>query len=134
MNEFAGSVIEKLGQRKGELRNMSPNGVGGYTRLEFLIPSRGLIGYRNEFMTDTKGQGIINTIFDGYEPYKGDISYRKQGSLIAFETGEAVAYGLYNAQERGELIVPGVKVYSGMVVGEHAKSEDIEVNVCKKSN
>ncbi|NLJ90242.1 MAG: translational GTPase TypA [Clostridiales bacterium] len=132
-DEFAGSVIEKLGQRKGELRNMSPNGVGGYTRLEFLIPSRGLIGYRNEFMTDTKGQGIINTIFDGYEPYKGDISYRKQGSLIAFETGEAVAYGLYNAQERGELfIVPGVKVYSGMVVGEHAKSEDIEVNVCKR--
>lgn len=132
-DEFAGNVIEKLGQRKGELRNMSTNGVGGYTRLEFLIPSRGLIGYRNEFMTDTKGQGIINTIFDGYQAYKGDIQYRKQGSLIAFETGEAVTYGLYNAQERGELfIVPGVKVYSGMVVGEHAKSDDIEVNVCKK--
>lgn len=132
-DEFAGNVIEKLGQRKGELRNMSTNGVGGYTRLEFLIPSRGLIGYRNEFMTDTKGQGIINTIFDGYQAYKGDIQYRKQGSLIAFETGEAVTYGLYNAQERGGLfIVPGVKVYSGMVVGEHAKSDDIEVNVCKK--
>ncbi|NMB43442.1 MAG: translational GTPase TypA, partial [Clostridiales bacterium] len=132
-DEFAGNVIEKLGQRKGELRNMSTNGVDGYTRLEFLIPSRGLIGYRNEFMTDTKGQGIINTIFDGYQAYKGDIQYRKQGSLIAFETGEAVTYGLYNAQERGELfIVPGVKVYSGMVVGEHAKSDDIEVNVCKK--
>ena len=132
-DEFAGNVIEKLGQRKGELRNMSTNGVGGYTRLEFLIPSRGLIGYRNEFMTDTKGQGIINTIFDGYQAYKGDIQYRKQGSLIAFEPGEAVTYGLYNAQERGELfIVPGVKVYSGMVVGEHAKSDDIEVNVCKK--
>ncbi len=132
-DEFAGNVIEKLGQRKGELRNMSANGVGGYARLEFLIPSRGLIGYRNEFMTDTKGQGIINTVYDGYETYKGDIQYRTQGSIIAFETGEAVAYGLYNAQERGSLfIIPGVKVYSGMVVGENAKAEDIEVNICKR--
>ena len=132
-DEFSGSVIEKLGQRKGELQNMSQNGVGGYARLEFLIPSRGLIGYRNEFMTDTKGHGIINTIFEGYEAYRGDIQYRKQGSIIAFETGESVTYGLYNAEERGTLFIgPGVKVYSGMVVGEHAKSEDIEINVCKR--
>lgn len=132
-DEFNGSIIEKLGQRKGELQNMSSNGVGGYARLEFLIPSRGLIGYRNEFMTGTKGQGIINTVYEGYDRYKGDIQYRKQGSLIAFETGESVTYGLYNAQERGTLFIEsGVKVYSGMVVGEHAKSDDIEVNVCKK--
>ena len=132
-DEFSGSVIEKFGQRKGELQNMSQNGVGGYARLEFLIPSRGLIGYRNEFMTDTKGHGIINTIFEGYEAYRGDIQYRKQGSIIAFETGESVTYGLYNAEERGTLFIgPGVKVYSGMVVGEHAKSEDIEINVCKR--
>ena len=112
---------------------MSQNGVGGYARLEFLIPSRGLIGYRNEFMTDTKGQGIINTIFEDYDQYKGDIQYRKQGSIIAFETGESVTYGLYHAEERGTLFIgPGVKVYSGMVVGEHAKTDDIEINVCKK--
>ena len=105
---------------------------GGYTRLEFSIPSRGLIGYRGEFMTDTKGNGIINTSFDGYEPYKGDIQYRKQGSLIAFETGESVTYGLYSAQERGTLFIgAGEKVYSGMVIGENAKTDDIEVNVCK---
>ncbi|WP_026510889.1 translational GTPase TypA [Butyrivibrio sp. LC3010] len=129
--EFAGSVIQKLGERKGEMINMGLAN-GGYTRLEFLIPSRGLIGYRGEFMTDTKGNGIMNTIFDGYAPYKGDISYRKQGSLIAFETGEAVTYGLFNAQERGQLFIsPGDKVYSGMVIGSSGKSEDIEVNVCK---
>jgi GTP-binding protein len=108
-------------------------GKGGYTRLEFSIPSRGLIGYRGEFMTDTKGNGILNTIFDGYQPYKGDINYRSQGSLIAFEAGEAVTYGLYNAQDRGTLFIgPGEKVYSGMVVGQSAKPEDIEINVCKK--
>lgn len=129
--EFSGNVIQKLGQRKGELVSMG-EASGGYSRLEFRIPARGLIGYRSEFMTDTKGNGIINTIFDGYEPYKGDIAYRKQGSLIAFETGEAVTYGLYNAQERGILFVgPGTKVYSGMIVGASGKSEDIEVNVCK---
>ncbi|WP_026658334.1 translational GTPase TypA [Butyrivibrio sp. AC2005] len=129
--EFSGSVIQKLGERKGEMINMGLAN-GGYTRLEFLIPSRGLIGYRGEFMTDTKGNGIMNTIFDGYAPYKGDISYRKQGSLIAFETGEAVTYGLFNAQERGQLFIsPGDKVYSGMVIGSSGKSEDIEVNVCK---
>ena len=132
-NDFAGAVIEKLGQRKGELKNMGSISGGTYTRLEFSIPSRGLIGYRGEFMTDTKGNGILNTIFDGYAPYKGDIAYRKQGSLIAFEAGEAITYGLFNAQERGTLFIsPGEKVYAGMVVGQTGKSEDIEVNVCKK--
>ncbi|MDE5908123.1 MAG: translational GTPase TypA [Lachnospiraceae bacterium] len=130
--EFSGSVIEKLSQRKGELQNMGAVS-GGYTRLTFSIPSRGLIGYRGEFMTDTKGNGIMNSIFDGYGPYKGDIQYRKQGSLIAFEAGEAITYGLYNAQERGTLFIgPGEKVYSGMIVGQNGKGEDIELNVCKK--
>lgn len=130
--EFTGTVIDKLSQRKGELRGMS-SANGGYSRLEFSIPARGLIGYRGEFMTDTKGNGIINTIFDDYGPYKGDIQYRKQGSLISFETGDAITYGLYNAQERGTLfITAGTKVYSGMVVGQNGKAEDIEVNVCKK--
>ena len=132
--EFSGSVIEKLSQRKGELQNMG-SATGGYTRLEFSIPSRGLIGYRGEFLTDTKGNGIMNSIFDGYGPYKGDIQYRKQGSLIAFEAGEAITYGLYNAQERGVLFIgPGEKVYSGMVVGQNGKGEDIELNVCKKKH
>ncbi len=130
-DEFAGNVIQKLGERKGELVSMSSIN-GGYTRLEFHIPSRGLIGYRGDFMTDTKGNGIMNTIFLDYEPYKGDISYRKQGSLIAFEAGTAVAYGLFNAQERGALFIsPGEEVYAGMVVGISGKSEDIEVNVCR---
>lgn len=129
--EFTGAVIQKLTSRKGELQGMSPAN-GGYTRLEFSIPSRGLIGYRGEFMTDTKGNGIINTIFDGYGPYKGDLSYRKTGSLIAYESGETITYGLFNAQERGILFVgPGEKVYSGMVIGQNPKTEDIEVNVCK---
>ncbi len=131
-DEFSGSIIEKLSTRKGELQSMSVSN-GGYTRLEFSIPARGLIGYRGEFMTDTKGNGIMNTIFDGYGPYKGDIQYRKQGSLIAYESGEAITYGLYNAQERGTLFIgPGEKVYSGMVVGQNGKTDDIEVNVCKK--
>lgn len=131
-DEFSGSVIEKLSSRKGELMGMSTTG-SGYTRLEFSIPARGLIGYRGEFMTDTKGNGILNTSFDSYGPYKGDIQYRKQGSLIAFETGEAITYGLYNAQERGLLFIgPGEKVYSGMVIGQNGKTEDVEVNVCKK--
>ena len=130
--EFSGVVIEKLGQRKGELQNMTPI-TGGYTRIEFSIPSRGLIGYRGEFMTDTKGNGIINTVFDEYAPYKGDIQYRKQGSLIAFESGESITYGLFNAQERGtRFIGPGEKVYSGMVIGQNGKPEDVEINVCKK--
>ncbi len=130
--EFSGSVIQKLSSRKGELQGMTSIS-GGYTRLEFSIPSRGLIGYRGEFMTDTKGNGILNTIFDGYGPYKGDMMYRKQGSLIAFEAGEAITYGLFNAQERGTLFIgPGEKVYAGMVIGQTGKAEDIEINVCKK--
>ena len=130
-DEFSGTVISSLSERKGELLGMSSI-AGGYTRLEFRIPSRGLIGFRGPFMTDTKGNGIINTIFDGYIPYKGDIAYRKTGSLIAFEAGEAVPYGLFNAQDRGSLFIgPGTPVYSGMVIGSNPKSEDIEVNVCK---
>ena len=129
--EFTGTVIQKLTQRKGELSGMTPM-EGGITRLEFSIPSRGLIGYRNEFMTDTKGNGILNTAFEGYAPYKGDLSYRPTGSLIAYEAGEAITYGLFNAQERGILFIgPGTKVYGGMVVGQSPKSEDIEINVCK---
>jgi len=130
-DEFSGAVISKLSERKGELRNMTTN-ASGTTRLEFIIPSRGLIGYRGEFLTDTKGNGVINTIFEGYVPYKGEISYRGQGSLIAYETGVSVAYGLYNAQERGTLFISaGEKVYSGMIIGQNGKAEDVEVNVCK---
>ena len=130
--EFSGTVIQKLSERKGELLGMS-TANGGYTRLEFLIPARGLIGYRGEFLTDTKGNGILNTSFEGYNPYKGDIQYRKTGSLIAFESGEAITYGLFNAQERGTLFIsPGEKVYAGMVIGQNGKTEDVEVNVCKK--
>ena len=133
-DEFTGAVISKLQQRKGELLNMGSI-AGGYTRLEFKIPSRGLIGYRGEFMTDTKGNGIINTIFDGYEPFRGEIAYRATGSLIAFESGESVTYGLFSAQDRGTLFIgPGQKVYSGMVIGQCAKAEDIELNVCKKKH
>ena len=133
-DEFTGSVIEKLSQRKGELLNMKPT-TGGYTRLEFNIPSRGLIGYRGEFMTDTKGNGIINTIFNGYAPYRGEIAYRKLGSLIAFESGESVTYGLFSAQDRGTLFIgPGQKVYAGMVIGSCSRAEDIELNVCKKKH
>ncbi len=130
--EFSGTVIQKLSERRGELLGMS-SANGGYTRLEFLIPARGLIGYRGEFLTDTKGNGILNTSFEGYSPYRGDIQYRKTGSLIAFESGEAITYGLFNAQERGILFIgPGEKVYSGMVIGQNGKTEDVEVNVCKK--
>ena len=131
-DEFSGTVISMLNQRKGELQGMSTTN-GGYTRLEFSIPARGLIGFRGEFLTATKGTGIINTLFDGYGPFKGEIQYRKQGSLIAFESGETITYGLFNAQERGTLFVgPGEKVYAGMVIGQNGKAEDIEVNVCKK--
>ena len=133
-DEFQGIVIQKLSERKGELLGMHSI-TGGYTRLEFSIPARGLIGYRGDFMTDTKGNGILNTVFDGYAPYKGDIAYRKQGSLIAFEAGEAVTYGLFAAQDRGTLFIgPGEKVYSGMVVGSSSRAEDIEINVCKKKH
>ena len=130
-DEFSGNVIQKLTQRKGVLNGMSPL-ASGYTRLEFEIPSRGLIGYRGEFMTDTKGNGILNTEFDGYGEYKGDMNYRHNGALIAFESGEAVTYGLFQAQARGTLFIgPGEKVYGGMVIGQSPKSEDSEVDVCK---
>ena len=131
---FAGGVIEKLGARRGELMNMMPI-TGGYQRLEFSIPARGLIGYRGEFMTDTKGEGIINTVFDEYAPYKGDIQFRKQGSIISFETGESVTYGLFQAQERGTLFIgPGEKVYAGMVIGQTGRTEDVEINVCRSKH
>lgn len=133
-DEFTGAVIEKLSQRKGQLMNMSSI-AGGYTRIEYNIPSRGLIGYRGDFLTDTKGNGIINTIFNGYEPFKGEIQYRKLGSLIAYESGESVAYGLFSAQERGALFIgAGEKVYAGMVIGQSAKPEDVELNICKKKH
>ena len=129
--EFSGTVINLLSMRKGELNGMAPVSTG-VTRLEFRIPSRGLIGFRGEFLTATKGNGVINTIFDGYDYFKGEMSYRANGSLIAFEAGTSVTYGLFNAQERGTLFIgPGVEVYAGMVVGETGRQEDIEVNVCK---
>ena len=131
-DEFTGVVIQKLGSRRGEMLQMSTS-KGGYVRLDFSIPARGLIGYRSEFLTDTKGNGIMNTLFDGYAPYKGDIPERPQGSLISFETGKAVPYGMFNAQERGSLFVtPGTQVYTGMVVGRNARSGDMEVNICKQ--
>jgi len=131
--EYMGTVMEKMGARKGEIVSMHPQ--GSRMRMEFLIPSRGLFGYRNEFMTDTKGDGILNTLFDSYQPYKGDIPRRASGSLISFETGEAVTYGLYNAQERGTLFIgAGTPVYEGMVVGASPKAEDLVVNVCKKKH
>ncbi len=130
-DEFSGTVINMLSMRKGELSGMAP-GDGGITRLEFRIPARGLIGFRGEFMTATKGNGVMNTTFDGYDLYKGDMSYRQNGSLIAFEAGTSITYGLFNAQERGTLFIgPGIEVYSGMVVGETGRAEDIEVNICK---
>ena len=130
-SESVGAVIEKLGSRKGDLIEMTP--VGSRMKLEFLIPARGLFGYRNEFLTDTRGEGIMASVFDSYAPYKGDLSRRNTGSLVSFETGESVGYGLFNAQERGALFIgPGVKVYEGMIVGVSPKQEDITVNVCKK--
>lgn len=132
--EFVGAVIEKLGQRKAEMLNMFPP-EKGYTRLEFKIPSRGLIGYRSEFLTDTKGNGIMSSIISGYEPFAGEIETRLHGVLVAFESGEAVAYGLYNAQDRGNLFIgAGTPVYEGMIVGENPKNEDISVNVCKRKH
>ena len=129
--EFMGAVMEKMGPRKAEMVNMT-SAVNGYTRLEFIIPARGLIGFRNEFMTDTKGNGIMNHVFEGYAPYKGEIEARSRGSIVSFEQGEAIAYGLFNAQERGKLfITPGTPVYQGMVVGECARAEDLDINVCK---
>ena len=130
-SDAVGAVIEKIGSRKGEMLEMTP--VGSRMKLEFLVPARGLFGYRNEFLTDTKGEGIMASVFECYAPYKGDIARRSSGSLVSFETGESVTYGLFNAQERGVLFIgPGVPVYAGMVVGETPKSEDITVNICKK--
>nr|WP_276858329.1 translational GTPase TypA [Intestinimonas timonensis] len=130
-SDAVGSVIEKIGSRKGEMLEMTP--VGSRMKLEFLVPARGLFGYRNEFLTDTKGEGIMASVFECYAPYKGDIARRSSGSLVSFETGESVTYGLFNAQERGVLFIgAGVPVYAGMVVGETPKSEDITVNICKK--
>ncbi|WP_368487739.1 translational GTPase TypA [Clostridium sp. BJN0013] len=132
--EFMGVVMEKLGPRKANMVNMT-SAVNGYVRLEFKIPARGLIGFRNEFMTDTKGNGIMNHLLDDYEEYKGDIPERTRGSLVVFETGTSITYGLYNAQERGTLFIgPGVEVYEGMIAGECSRAEDIEVNVCKKKH
>lgn len=129
--DCVGAVMEKIGSRKGDLLEMNP--VGERMKLEFLVPARGLFGYRNEFLTDTKGEGIMASIFDSYAPMKGEIQRRSTGSLVAFETGDAVTYGLFNAQERGALFIgPGTPVYAGMIVGETPKAEDISVNVCKK--
>ena len=128
--DCVGNIMSAMGNRKGELIKMAP--FGSRMRLEFKIPARGLFGYRNEFMTDTKGEGIMSSVFDSYEPYKGDIQRRSTGSLISYETGESITYGLFNAQERGQLFIgPGVPVYEGMVVGASPKSDDIAVNVCK---
>lgn len=133
-DEYTGVVMEGISQRKGEMTNMIPTSQG-YTRLEFLIPARGLIGFRNQLLTDTKGTAVMNSMFECYEPYKGDIQGRQRGSLVAFETGDAVAYGLFNAQERGSLFIgPGTKVYEGMVVGENSRIGDVNVNVCKKKH
>ena len=126
-----GSVIEKIGKRKGDLVTMTP--IGSRYRLEFLVPSRGLFGYRNEFLTDTRGEGIMSSVLDSYAPMKGEIERRKTGSLVSFETGEACSYGLFNAQERGQMLIgPGTEVYAGMVVGICSRNEDMTVNVCKK--
>ncbi len=132
-NEFVGAVMEKMGNRKGVLQEMNP--LETRTKLEFLIPARGLFGYKNDFLTDTKGEGIMNSVFEGYEPFKGEIPIRPMGSLIAFESGDSVTYGLYNAQERGDLFISaGVPVYEGMIVGQNPKGDDMVVNVCKKKH
>jgi len=132
--EYIGVVMEKMGPRKGEMLDMYSNGQGG-VRLEFSIPSRGLIGFRNEFLTDTKGNGVMNHIYDGYSEYKGEITERTHGSIIAHETGTTTAYGLNSAQDRGKLFIgPGIDVYEGMIVGENAKAEDLVFNVCKKKH
>ena len=133
-DECIGNVIEKLGRRKAEMLNMEPAEVG-HTKVEFKVPARGLIGYRTEFLTDTKGVGTMNSIFDCYEPYKGEIQARTRGVLVAFEQGTSITYGLYNAQERGELFIgPGVDVYEGMIVGINSRNEDISINVCKEKH
>lgn len=133
-DEAIGTVIEKLGRRKAEMKNMEPAELG-HTKIEFSIPARGLIGYRTEFLTDTKGTGTMNSVFDHYEPYKGEISSRTRGVLVAFEAGTSVTYGLYNAQERGELFIgAGVEVYEGMIIGINSRNEDIAINACKEKH
>ena len=133
-DESIGTIIEKLGRRKAEMTNMEPAELG-HTKIQFRIPARGLIGYRTEFLTDTKGEGTMNSIFDSYEPYKGEIQARTRGVLVAFEQGTSVTYGLYNAQERGELLIgAGVEVYEGMIVGVNSRNEDIAINVCKEKH
>lgn len=133
-DDCIGNVIEKLGRRKAEMINMEP-AEAGHTKVEFKIPARGLIGYRTEFLTDTKGEGTMNSIFDCYEPYKGEIQARTRGVLVAFEPGTSITYGLYNAQERGELLIgAGVEVYEGMIVGINSRNEDISINVCKEKH
>ena len=133
-DDCVGNVIEKLGRRKGEMVNMEP-AEAGHTKIEFKIPSRGLIGYRTEFLTDTKGEGTMNSIFDSYEPYKGDIVARTRGTIVAFENGTSITYGLYNAQDKGELFIgPGVDVYEGMIVGINSRGEDLAINVCKEKH
>ena len=133
-DDSIGTVIEKIGRRKGEMVNMEP-AEAGHTKIEFKIPARGIIGYRTEFLTDTKGEGTMNSVFDSYEPYKGEIQARTRGVLVAFEQGTSVTYGLYNAQERGELLIgAGVDVYEGMIVGINSRNEDIAINVCKEKH
>lgn len=133
-DDAIGTVIEKLGQRKAEMINMEP-AEDGHTKIEFKIPARGLIGYRTEFLTDTKGVGVMSHVFDSYEPYKGDVLSRVRGTIIAFEPGKAVTYGLYNAQDKGELFIgPGTEVYEGMIVGLNSRNEDLAINVCKEKH
>ena len=133
-DDCVGNVIEKLGKRKAEMLNMEPAEIG-HTKVEFKIPARGLIGYRTEFMTDTKGNGTMSHIFDGYEPYKGEIQARTRGTIVAFERGKSITYGLYNAQDKGDLFIgPGVEVYEGMIVGLNSRSEDLAINVCKEKH
>ena len=132
-DESTGAVMSKMGIRKGELQHMSK--IGSRTRLEFIVPERGLFGYKNEFLTDTKGEGVMNSIFDSYQPYRGDIPRRANGSLVAYETGEATTYGIFNSQDSGPMFIdPQTEVYAGMIVGESLRSNDITVNVCKKKH
>ena len=133
-SDCVGSVIEKLGRRKSEMIDMTP-GQDNYTRIEFLIPARGLIGYRAEFLTDTRGNGTMSHVFEKYEPLKGEIVSRTRGTIVAFESGKSITYGLYNAQEKGELMIgPGVDVYEGMIVGINSRNEDLAINVCKEKH
>ena len=133
-DDCIGNVIEKLGKRKAEMINMEP-AEEGHTKVEFKIPARGLIGYRTEFLTDTKGEGTMNHIFDSYEPYKGEVVSRSRGTIVAFEAGKSITYGLYNAQDKGDLFIgPGVDVYEGMIVGLNSRNEDLAVNVCKEKH